>query len=117
MSIETTLKSLISPLVAGGCHNVANTLPTITIPYVVFYEISAVPENGITEYLGATNHQYQIDIFAKTPEQAKGLALGAIKTAIESSTLAGVLVFHSVGEYSEIDKTYQYITQFQIWAE
>ena len=117
MSIETELKSLITPLVAGGCFNTANLSSTVVLPYVVFYEISGIPEQTIHGPAGITNHRYQVDVFARSPEQAKALALGTIKTAIEDSTvLGGTLIFHMVGEYNPSDRTYQYITEYQIWA-
>lgn len=116
MTIESTLKSLINPLVAGGCHNVVNASAAIVYPYAVFQEISAIPENGLAGYVGLTRYSYQIDIIAKSPEQAKGLALGAIRSAVIASSLDGLLTFHMVGEYSEVDKSYQYITEYQIWA-
>jgi len=116
MSTETTLKTLINPLVAGGCHNAVNASATIVCPYVVFQEITAVPENGLLGYMGLTRSTYQVDVFAKSPEQAKGIALGTIKTALVTSALEGLLTFHMVGEYSELDKTHQYITEYVIWA-
>jgi len=117
MTTESTLKTLIAPLVGGGCHNSVNASPSITYPYVVFNEISALPANGLKGYMGLTSYQYQIDVFAKSPEQAKALALGTIKAAIvSSSVLQGTLTFHMGGEYSEIDKTHQYITEYQIWS-
>ena len=120
MSTETTLKSLINPLVTGGCHNQVNASSTITLPYVVFYEIFGTPVTIIHTpgYGGITESRYQIDVFAASPEQAKGLALSTIKDAITNSTvLEGLLVNQLSGQYSELDKTYQYIVEFQIWAE
>lgn len=119
MSIESTLKSLINPLAAGGCHNRVNSTSPIVCPYVVFYEISGVPETGVSlDYLGITKFLFQVDIFAKTPEQAKGLAVGAIRSAISGSTvLQGRMSFQHAGEYSELDKTYQYITEYEFWAQ
>lgn len=116
MSTETTLKTLINPLVAGGCHNVINVASPIVVPYVVFQEISSIPENGLKGYMGLTQSQYQVDVFAKSPEQAKALALGTIKTALVTSTLEALLTFHMVGDYSDLDKTHQYITEYTIWA-
>lgn len=117
MSIETTLKSVLNPLLTGGCHNVVNTATTVVHPYAVFYEVSGIPENTIHGYGGITQHRYQIDVFAKSPEQAKGLALGTMKSDIETSAiLQGQLIFHMVGEYSEADRTYQYITEYYIWS-
>jgi len=116
MSTETTLKTLLNSLVAGGCHNGMNTNSPVVAPYIVFHEIGGVPANGLKGYMGLTMFRYQVDVFAKSPEQAKGLALGTIKTAIVGSTLEGLLTFQAKGEYSELDKTYQYITEYQIWA-
>lgn len=118
MSTESTLKALIDPLVAGGCHNGVNTDSTITTPYVVFHEISGVPLNTVSEYSGSTQCQYQIDVFARSPEQAKGLALSTIQDAISDSLiLQGELTFRMNGQYSDLDKTYQYITEYTIWTE
>lgn len=116
MSVDTVLKGLIAPLVAGGCHNEVNASTTITKPYVVFHEISAIPENGLQGYLGLTRFRYQVDVFAASPEHAKGLALGTIKSAIVGSSLEGLLISHMSGEYDEVTKTHQYITEYQIWA-
>jgi hypothetical protein len=118
MSVETTLKSLINPLVAGGCHNGVNDAQPIVVPYVVFHEIAGTPTNGLSvEYLGLTKFRFQIDIFARTPEQAKGIAIGTIRTAIAGSAiLKGIMIFQMKGQYSELDKTHQYITEYEIWA-
>jgi hypothetical protein len=116
MSVDTVLKGLIAPLVAGGCHNGVNASATITKPYVVFHEISAIPENGLLGYMGLTRFRYQVDVFAVTIEQAKALALGTIKAAIVGSSLEGLLIAHMAGEYSDLDKTHQYTTEYQIWA-
>lgn len=116
--IETTLKTLINQFIAGGCHNTINTTSPLVLPYVVFYEISGFPTNGITDYLGLTRFTFQVDVFAKSPEQAKVLATTTIKEAISDSTeLQGTLTFQMNGQYSELDKTYQYITEYEIWAE
>ena len=40
----------------------------------------------------------------------------AVKAEIIAAGVDGLLTFHMVGEYSEIDKTYQYITEYTIWA-
>lgn len=118
-SISTMLKALIDPLVTGGCHNTVNTSDRIAAPYVVFHEISGVPETGISnDYLGATRYRFQVDVFASSPEMAKGLALGSVKDAITgSAAIQGTLIFQMAGQYSEKDKTFQYITEYQIWAE
>ena len=118
MTTEATLKSLITPLVAGGCHDGINITYPLVVPYVVFHEITGVPENTLSGYAGLTKSRYQVDTFARSPEQAKGLALGTIKSAITgSSVLRGLLVFQMKGQYSELDKTHQYITEYEIWAE
>ena len=117
MSVETELKEIINPILAGGCHNGVNNSSAIVLPYAVFYEISAIPENGITQYLGITRYRYQVDVFAATPEQAKGLSLGPVKAVIEASAIIeGVLLSHMLGQYSELDKTFQYITEYQVWV-
>lgn len=117
MSTETVLKSLIEPLVAGGCHSHINKDNPLVVPYVVFYQISGIPVYTIKDYSGITECRYQIDVFARTLEQAKVLALGTIKTAIEgNSTVQGTLGFEMAGQYSSLDKTHQYITEYSIWA-
>lgn len=118
MSIESTLKLLVNSLVEGGCHNRVNTSSPIVCPYVVFYEISGVPETGVSvDYLGITKFVFQVDVFARSPEQAKGLAVGSIRSAISGSTvLQGRMSFQHAGEYSELDKTFQYITEYEFWT-
>lgn len=119
MSVDTTLKSLINalPEITGGCHNGVDNSSTITVPYVVFHEISGVPETGISvPYLGLTRFRYQVDVFAKSPEAAKGIALEVVRPAIVNSELEGLMVFQTKGQYSELDKTHQYITEYEIWA-
>lgn len=118
MSIETTLKTLLSPLVAGGCHNGANVRSEIITPYVVFHEISGLPLFGISSNdFGATKCRYQIDVFAVSPEQAKGISLDVIKPVLsETELLNATHIFQMSGPYSDITKTYQYITEYSIWA-
>lgn len=119
MSVETVLKSVVGAVVAGGCFNGVNTSVTITMPYVVFHEVSGVPVNTIHgSYGGITRSRYQVDVFAESPEAAKGVALGVVKTAIVGSAiLQGQLVFQMKGQYSEVSKTHQYITEYLIWSE
>ena len=117
MPVETDIKTAINSLLAGGCHTVVNASSTITLPYAVVSIISAIPANGVSGYLGLTEYTVQIDVIARTLEHAKSLSLGAIKNAIVgSSALQGTLSIHLSGEYSEVDKTHQYITEYQIWA-
>lgn len=116
MSVDTVLKSTINGLVAGGAHNGVNASLTITLPYVVFRQISGNPENGLKGYMGLTEYRYQVDVFAASPEQAKGLALGTIKASIIASTLEGIMTFSMAGEYDGDDKSHQYITEYTIWA-
>lgn len=110
MSFDTDLKIALSPLVDGGCHNGVNLDPDST-EYVVFHEISSIPFYTITSS-DSTDSRYQIDVIAKTPEKAKALALGVIKTAVEG--LGARLIFHNKGEYSEATKTHQYITEYEV---
>ena len=118
MSAETTLKSLINAIAIGGCYNGINNSGDVVVPYVVFHEISGMPLNTITTYSGRTECRFQVDVFAKSPEHAKGLALGDIKDAITSSPiLQGELVLQMKGQYSESDKAFQYITEYVIWTD
>ena len=115
MSAETTLKSILGTLVDGGCHNGVNSNNAIALPYIVFHEISGIPLYTITEYAGTTDCRFQIDVFARTPEQAKGLALGTIKTAIDAvASFNARLIFQMKGQYSNLDKSHQYITEYSI---
>ncbi len=116
MSVDKDIKAAITPLVAGGCHNGVN-LKTPVLPYVVFHEISGLPDNGVSEgYEGPTNSRYQVDIFAATPEAAKGIALGVVKEAMEAEPLAATLIFQAKGQYSGQDRSHQYITEFRLWS-
>jgi hypothetical protein len=116
MPVDTTLKSTLNALVAGGAHNGINESLTITLPYIVFRQISGNPENGLLGYVGLTAYRYQVDVFSRTPEQARALALGTVKTAIVASSLAGLLIFSASGQYDGDDKSHQYITEYTIWA-
>lgn len=114
-AIESAIRSGITPLVAGGCHNKVNRSTTITKPYVVFHEVEGEPINGISGYLGKTMYRFEICVFADSPEQAKSLALGSIKTEITgSSLLQGVLTFQSSGDYDEDNRTFEYVTEYEI---
>lgn len=116
MSIATLIKAHVGPLLTGGCHHTINRSTTINKPYAVFYQIAATPENGISGYLGKTRYRYQLDVFASTMEAAEGLALGSVKTAVENG-INGTLIFHADGDYSEEDRTFQYITEFLVWSD
>jgi hypothetical protein len=116
MPVDTSLKTALNGLVAGGCHNSVNEALTITLPYIVFRQISGNPENGLLGYSGLTKYRYQVDVFARTPEQARALALGSIKAAIVAAPLAGMLIFSASGEYDGDDKSHQYHTEYTIWA-
>ena len=118
MSVDTTLKALLNPLVAGGCHNGMNKDYPVVKPYIVFHEIAGTPVNGVSqEYMGATEFRYQVDVFAASPEAARAIATGTVRTAIAGSTeLQGTMIDQLQGQYSESDKTHQYITEYYIWA-
>lgn len=119
MSVEITLKDLLDPLVDGGCHNgVNNNLDSVS-PYVVFHEINGVPVVGISvPYLGITRYRYQVEVFATSMEMAKALAVGVVRDAIQGSVeLQGTMMFQAAGQYSEVTKMHQYITEYEIWAK
>jgi len=114
MSFDADLKAALSGLLAGGCHKRVNNSTSITLPYAVFHDIAGLPQVGISQPLGITNGSVQIDIFAASPEAAKGLALGIVKNAVEG--LGAILFFHMDGEYDPTDRTFQYITEYQNWS-
>ena len=114
MTTESTLQSLLSPLAAGGCWPVANTAATITHPYIVFYQITSGSEMLSGE--GLDYQRYQIDCFAKSYGQAKSLA-NSIRGEIAGSSLVSSYLGAMDGEYNEVVKDYQVITEFKIWAE
>ena len=114
MTVEAQLQTLLAPLAAGGCWPVVNTSTTIVFPYIVFYEIVAVPEmldNG-----GLCAKRFQIDVFAKSYGQAKTLAKNIV-TAITTSSMVNVYLSSMDGEFNPVSKDYQVITEFKIWAE
>lgn len=116
MSIGTLIKDTLDPLLTGKAHRGVNRSTTINTPYACFYQISGVPVNGITEYLGATRHRWQIDVFGSSPEEAEGVATGVVKTAVEAA-LNATMTFSMDGQYSEADKSYQYITEYTLWSD
>lgn len=116
MTTEAKIKAAIGAVgeIVGGCHFVANTASQVNTPYVVFHIISAAPDYGISQEFG-TDFTCQVDVFAKSPEAAKGLALGVVKTAMEAAGFDYVtLTMHLTGQYSLADKTYQYITEYAV---
>lgn len=115
MSTSTLIRDTLDPLLTGGAHRGVNRSASTTKPYACFYQISAVPENGITQYLGKTRQRWQVDVFASSMEAAEGLAVGAIKTAMEAA-LGATLTFHMDGQFSE-EGTFQYITEFTVWTD
>lgn len=116
MSIESTLKDQVGALVAGGCHNRVNRSVPVVLPYVVFHEAEGEPITGISEsYLGATSCEYEIIVYALTPEQAKHIALNEVQPVVIDEPINGVLTFRSVGPYIKEEDSFQYITMYQIW--
>lgn len=114
MTVEAELQALLAPLATGGCWPVVNTSSTIAYPYIVFYEIVAIPEmldNG-----GLRSKRFQIDCFARSYGQAKALAKSIVDT-LTSSSLVNVYLSSMDGEYNPVAKDYQVITEFKIWAE
>ena len=117
MSVDTYLKQLLGSLVNGGCHIGVNRSVPIVTPYIVFYEISGMPLDTISQYSGMTEYRYQVDVFARSPEESRGIATGAVRSAILSAELLKAsLIFQSSGQYSELDKTYQYITEYKFFT-
>jgi len=115
MSTATTLKSILSPLVAGGCFNSFNPSETVVLPYIVFYEIVGMPINLLHGGVAATKKNYQVEVFARSPEHAEGIAKGVMFDAIIGSVLEGTPISEMNGQYSEKDKSHQYITEWQVW--
>jgi len=116
MAIDTALKALLDAALAGGGHNGANISASVVYPYAVFYELSGEPLRTIHGTTEATDSEYQVDVFARSPEQAKGLALGDVKDAIETSTtVGGVLTLSMSGEYDPVARCYRYISRYQVW--
>ena len=116
MAIDTALKTLLDSELVGGGHNGANISSPVVYPYAVFYEISGEPLRTIHGTTEATDSEYQIDVFARSPEQAKGLSLGDIKDAIEtSSSVGGVFTMSMSGEYDPVARCYRYISRYQVW--
>ena len=113
MTTESSLQALLAPLAAGGCWPMANTSATITHPYVVFYEITSIPEMLDNGPLLA--RRFQIDCFAKNYGAAKALAK-SVRTAIASSSMVSVFISAMDGEYNAVVKDYCVITEFTIWA-
>lgn len=114
MTTEATLQALLSPLATGGCWPVANTAATITHPYIVFYQITSMSE--MLDETGLDVQRYQIDCFARSYGQAKALS-NSIRGAIAGSSLVSSYLGAMDGEYNEVTKDYQVITEFKIWAE
>ena len=116
MSTETLLKSVLDPLLTGNSHNVINRSDTVALPYVVFQEVEGEPLTGISEsYLGKTRCEYEVVVFAATPEHAKYLALNHIYDAITAPPFEGVLTYRATGPYIEEKGNFQYVTQYEIW--
>lgn len=116
MTTESALQALLAPLVAGGCWPVANTSATVVHPYIVFTEVVGLPEVVLDAYAGLTSKRFQIDIVAKSYGQAKGL-VKSIRGALEASSMANVMLSEMDGQYNEVVKDYQVITEFTIWSE
>lgn len=116
MAIDLALKALLSGILAGGGHNAVNVSSPIIYPYAVFYELSGEPLRTIHGTTEATDSEYQVDVFARSPEQAKGLSLGDVKDAIETSiTVGGVLTLSMSGEYDPVARCHRYISRYQVW--
>ena len=113
MSIRTDIRDLIDPLLDGGCHSVVNRDATIVQPYAVLHKIAGTPTPGISGEVLAQRDLYQIDVLAASPEQAEGLSLGTIKTALEG--YGATMVSENDGEYNPVDKTFQFSTGYHIW--
>lgn len=113
MTTEASLQALLAPLAAGGCWPVVNTSPTITYPYIVFYEIVGVPE--MLDGSGLVAKRFQIDCCAKSYGAAKALAQ-SVKAAIAASTMVSAFLSTMDGEYNEVTKDYLAIAEFTIWS-
>lgn len=116
MAIDNALKTLLDAVLAGGGHNGANISASVIYPYAVFYELSGEPLRTINGTTEATDSEYQVDVFARSPEQAKGLSLGDVKDAIETSTtVRGSFRLRSYGGYDPVARCHRYITRYQVW--
>lgn len=114
MTVEAQIQSLLAPLVVGGCWPVVNTSSTITYPYIVFYEIVRVPELLSSDDLCA--RRFQIDCFARSYGEAKAL-MNDIRGTISASSLVSAYLSSMDGEYNEVTKDYQVISEFKVWSE
>jgi len=116
MTTEASLQALLAPLAAGGCWPMVNTSSTVVHPYIVFYEIVGLPEVVLDGYAGLTAKRFQIDCFAKSYGQAKALAK-SVRGALAGSSMANVMLSEMDGQFNEVVKDYQVITEFTIWSE
>jgi len=114
MSTETDIRDALDGILTGGGHNQVNVNVNQTLPYGVFYEITGTIYPDIHGSIQAEARLYQVDIFAATQEQAKGLALGSVKTAILA--LGGDIVTTGFnGDYDPVSRSYCYITEYRFW--
>lgn len=115
MTTEATLQSIIAPLAIGGCWPMANTSSTIAYPYAVFYEIVGTPDATLNGYSGLVEKRFQIDCFALSYGSAKSLAK-SITDALSASALVNLKLSEMDGQYNEVTKDYQVITEFSVWS-
>lgn len=115
MTTESSLQALLAPLAAGGCWPLVNTSATITHPYVTFIEVVGLPEATLDGYAGLTAKRFQIDCFAKSYGAAKALAK-AVTDAMAASSMTNVKLSEMDGEYNQVVKDYQVITEFTVWS-
>lgn len=85
-----------------------------TVPYAVFFVVTAPPENNLDGFAGLTNTQIQLDVYARSYEAAKALAQAAFD-AMEASAMQQVCTETGRDLYESDTKLHRQLLEFSIW--
>ncbi len=102
MTIETSLKSVVGPLLTGGLW--PDVAPyTTTTPYATYTQVGGDAINYLNGAVpGRRYARIQINVWAKTREQANTV-MGTIEDAVRASPLNATVLGALIARYNEID--------------
>lgn len=87
---------------------------TDVAPYVVHTQVSGTRVNSLAGDSGLANPRFQIDVYAPTKFQSRGLG-AAIRVAVLGEPLLGATLVNDGAGYEPDTKLYRYRQDFSFW--
>jgi len=110
---EASLQSLLGALVEGRCYPLINEQVTVTLPYIIFQEISG--RDLLVVSPGKKEWRVQIDIYARSYKTVKDLSDSA-KTVMDNATAFATAMIDRFDGFEEVTKEFRSTLEYYVWA-